>query len=144
MTVSHLPTYSLSHSLRPLELGALDCCSLQAIGNGAPFTLLRQLLDHNQIGARFIALVQLGVNRPGERFRIMRDNRDTAQPFAGGNSGMSNHVAFGYWPLAGGYLPAQVLFVTPGPHHQPGFWRIMFSQQSRAFQHLLAVAEAQG
>ena len=67
--------------------------SFQTVGNRAPFIGFGQSFDHNEFSPRFIAAVQLGINRPGKRLGIVRNDTHAAKSFAGGYLGVSNNVA---------------------------------------------------
>src|SRR6266568_4795812 len=48
----------------------------QTIRNRPPFTGFRHGFHHDQLRARLVATMQFRVNRPSERLRIVRDDRD--------------------------------------------------------------------
>ena len=52
----------------------------------------RERFDDNQLRAGFVALVQFGINGPGERLRIVRYDGNAAEPRNGGDMGVRDHV----------------------------------------------------
>ncbi len=79
--------------------------------------------------------MQLRVNRPRKRCRIVRNHRDPAKPCAGRNPRVRNHMHFGTPHSALRTPPSQLRLIPPRPHHQLRLGRIVLPQQAGALQH---------
>src|ERR1041384_3098603 len=56
------------------SLSSTGCRPVQTVRNGPPFTGFRHRFHHDQLGAGLVAAMQLGVERPRERFSVVRDH----------------------------------------------------------------------
>jgi len=64
----------------------LQTAAAQPIVDGLPFGGLRHRLDDDELRAFFVAPVQLRLNGPRERLRVVRDHIDSVNTFAGTNA----------------------------------------------------------
>ena len=65
----------------------------QPVGNAGPLRQIRRRLNDNFPGTRFVAAVQLGVNRPRERLRVVWNHAHPRVIFDGGNLGVRDDEA---------------------------------------------------
>lgn len=75
-------------------LSRLGCGALQTVRNGVPGRRFGRSFDDNQSGPCLVASMQLRVNGPGERLRIVRDDADPAELRVHWDVGVSDHVHF--------------------------------------------------
>src|SRR5207249_12075217 len=120
--------------------------SVETIGDRPPFTGFLRRLHHVEFRPRFVALMQLRVDRAGKGLRIARDHGYAAKALAGRNPGMRDKVTGGECRGSGvggrvgrvpcavvrgpcpelrGELAPEVVVVAPRENQKPGFGRIM-------------------
>ena len=83
------------HGPGTLENSAINLrrCPPQPVGNARPLRRFRRRFDNDQSRARRVAAVQLRVNRPRKRLRVMRNHAHPRKMFRRWNVRMGNDVA---------------------------------------------------
>ena len=107
---------------------------VKTIRQRAPFTRFWKRLHNNELRARLVTGMQLGVKRPRERLRIMGDHRNPSESRARGNPRMRYDVRLPGSHAGPAAQPPQVCFVFPSPNLEWGFGGVMLGQLSRAAQ----------
>ena len=108
-----------------------------------------QRFDDNQSRPGLIALVQFGINGASECFRIVGDDRDTAEQRNGRDMGVGDDVDGGCWMLGAGgcvmrELGLEIVIVFPGQNEELGSWGVMFWELAGAFEDVACVLTAKG
>src|ERR1700677_1527221 len=68
--------------------------TFKTVGYRLPFIGFRQSFNNDPLGPGFVTLMQLGIKRACERFRIMRNHAYCRKPAVAGNHRVRNHVCF--------------------------------------------------
>ena len=66
--------------------------AFQPVRDRAPFLRVGRRFHHDQFRARFVALMQLGVQRPRKSLCVVRHDTDPAEAFRGRNPRVGDHV----------------------------------------------------
>lgn len=100
--------------------------AIQTVGNRAPLGGFRRGFDNNQLRASFITAMQLGINRPRERLRVMRDHAYMSETFVGRDVRVRDDVC--QVRRVRCQVRAKFGVIFPIQHDELCLRRIMFSQ----------------